>query len=164
LLIVPLFDRHLRFICLSAEFGKNRTAGYFHCSLSFSHAATQHELQYIRCITRCLHQPTSPFPDPFVALIPQCAVTVQAWSEALILSLCLSLPLCLALPYTSLDLCNNMHLLLSHSDSLGPSPRWDLALVQLVDFGGGTANACQTCAVKGKGTELTFWSRGGRTT
>jgi hypothetical protein len=34
---------------------------------------------------------------------------------------------------------NGMHLPLCGRDGFGPPPGWDLALVKLVDFGGGTA-------------------------
>lgn len=36
-----------------------------------------------------------------------------------------------------------MHLPFGSRGSSGPSPRWDLALVKLIDFGGGAAGAGQ---------------------
>ena len=61
----------------------------------------------------------------------------------------LRLRLHLSMPLSSLldatfDLDNGMHLLLGRSDGVGPSPCWDLALVQLVDLGCGTAVKCQS--------------------
>lgn len=39
---------------------------------------------------------------------------------------------------TAFHLDNDMHLLFGNSDSLGPSPCWDLSLVQLVNLSCGT--------------------------
>jgi hypothetical protein len=59
------------------------------------------------------------------------------WARLNILSL--SMPLSLPIFDASFTLYNDMHLLFSGSDSIGPSPCRSLALVQLVDFSCGVA-------------------------
>ena len=98
---------------------------------------------YIRCITRHIlasNPANAPFRFPILttALVVTCAMAVQVLFEALVFGLCLSMLLYLALLDATFDLYNGTHLLLGDSDSFGPPPRRDPALVQLIDFGSGT--------------------------